>query len=162
MGNNNFNMTTCFGQGEDYTSECSASSVGTTTMSEASATGFVNDAVAALAGSINLILSGGLSSAPIDLIKAALAMRCVITSGITDVWKLIMAAFYATRAFGMQSYVIQGLNSVYPQVCACKYMVQSWANMFGSGSASAAAQLGSCSGSGSSGSGSSGSGSGSP
>ena len=150
-------MVKCFGQGDDY-SACNGLTIGTTRMTENNAKNLVNDVIAVLASAINLLLSGGLqmvSDGPNgtyqkkDLVKAVLAGRCVLTGGVTDMWKLIMAAYYAARAFGFQRYVIQGLNYVPPYVCACKKMVESWSNMFGSSASSTAADLASCSESGS-------------
>ena len=150
-------MVKCFGQGDDY-SACNGLTIGTTKMTPNNAKNLVNDIIAVLASAINLLLSGGLqmvSDGPNgtyqkkDLVKAVLAGRCVLTGGVTDMWKLIMAAYYAARAFGFQRYVIQGLNYVPPYVCACKKMVESWSNMFGSSGSSTAAELSSCSESGS-------------
>ena len=150
-------MVKCFGQGDNY-SECDSASIGTTKMTPANATNLVNDVVAVLASLINLLLSGGLqfvNDGPNgtyqkkDLVKAILAGRCVLSNGLTDTWRLIMAAYYAARAFGQQRYVIMGLNYVPPYVCACRKMVQSWSNMFGSSASSTSQDLASCSESGS-------------
>merc|ERR1712078_888311 len=76
--------STCFGQSEAY-SDCDSrtltNTAGAITADTASA--FVNEAVAALSGAINMVLSAGLGSAPADLIKAALAGRCALTGGVT-------------------------------------------------------------------------------
>ena len=80
-----------------------------------------------------------------DLTKAITAARCVLTSGITDMYKLVMAVYYALKAFNMQSYMMQGLNTAMPNLCACQSMLTSWALMFGSGASTTVAQLSSCS-----------------
>jgi hypothetical protein len=93
--------TTCFGQSEAY-SDCSTSTLTNTAgaITPDTAAAFVNDVVAALSGAINMVLSAGLGSAPADLIKAALAGRCAITGGITDLWKILMAAYLVLKALG--------------------------------------------------------------
>ena len=148
-------MTTkCFDQGENYNSECGSVTVGSTTLTVNSAKYFVNYTVGVLTSAINILLGGGLqfiSDGPNgtyqkqDLLKAVLAGRCVLTGGFTELWKMIMAVFYALRAFGMQAYVLQGLNAAMPTLCACQNMVNSYANMFGSSGGSTASQLSNCS-----------------
>merc|ERR1712151_1417360 len=138
--------TTCFGQSEAY-SECASSTLTNTAgaITVQTATAFVNDAVAALSGAINMVLSAGLGPAPADLIKAALAGRCAITGGITDLWKILMAAYLTLKALGMQNLLIENTATIPQSVCACKKMVQGWAAMLGSNGAATAAQLESCS-----------------
>merc|ERR1712039_218313 len=152
------NMTKCFGQGEDYSSNCANAQV-SSPFNQNSAKNFVNYCVGILTSAINLLLSGGLQMVPAgsannmdrnDLVKAVLAGRCVLTTGITDTWKLIMAVFYALRAFRLEAYVSQGLDAAYPTLCACKNMVNSWSNMFGSGGSTTADALSNCSEAGSS------------
>merc|ERR1712146_22974 len=116
--------TTCFGQSEAY-SDCSSSSLTNTAgaITAETATAFVNDVVAALSGAINMVLSAGLGSAPADLIKAALAGRCAITGGITDLWKILMAAYLTLKAFGMQNLLSRTLT-IPQSICSCKKMVE--------------------------------------
>ena len=86
-----------------------------------------------LSGGLNLISDGPNGTMQrADLVKAVLAGRCTLTTGITDLWKILLAAYYAMRAFGLQSYLFQALNAAMPTICACKNLVNSWANMFGS------------------------------
>merc|ERR1711934_138217 len=151
----NNNMTAkCFDQGENYNSECGSVTVGSTRLTEGSAKYFINYVVGVLTSAVNIVLGGGIqyiSDGPngtyqrADLLKAVLAGRCILTTGITDLWRIIMAVFYALKAFNMQSYVLQYLNMAMPTLCACKNMVDSWANAFGSGGSAAASQLSNCS-----------------
>ena len=145
-------MVKCFDQGDDYSS-CNSVTINGN-MNEGAAKYFVNYCVKILASAVNLFLSGGLqmvSDGPNgtyqrqDLTKALLAGRCVLTSGFTDTWKVIMSVYYALRAFNMQAYVKQGLNAAMPTLCACGKMVDSWSSMFGSGGSSTAAELSNCS-----------------
>merc|ERR1711964_450077 len=73
-----------------------------------------------------------------NLVKAALAGRCFLTSGATDTWRILLAVYYGARAFGFQAYVTDSINQyVYPSMCACKNMINSYAAMLGSSSANA-------------------------
>ena len=62
----------------------------------------MNYIVSTLSGGINLVLSAGLRGADRDLVKAALAMRCLLTSGFDQTYKLILAVYYFCRAFGFE------------------------------------------------------------
>merc|ERR1712100_505315 len=138
-------MTTCFGQGNDY-SACASVNVGTvSTFTTNSSKGFVNEVVDTLSGGVNLVLSGVLQGADENLVKAALAGRCFLTSGATDFWRILAAAYYAMRAFGIANYLIDLLNQYRPSLCACKNMVKDWSAMFGSNAQSTANNLQSCS-----------------
>merc|ERR1712178_339762 len=148
------NMVKCFGQGDDY-SQCNNKVAGITKMTDNNAKEYVNYVIAVAVSAINRGLAGGLNLVPenanqasfkrADLTKALLASRCVITSGASDTWKLIMATYYAMRAFNIQKYVYEGLNASMPTICACKAMVDSWAKMFGGNAETTAAELGNCS-----------------
>ena len=96
-------MTDCFGQAGESYSECTSKSLvdSTGAITDNLAVAFINDGVAALSGMINMVLAAGVGNAPEDLVKAALAARCAITNGGEQVWKLLMAVFFAMRAFGM-------------------------------------------------------------
>ena len=147
-------MVKCFGQGDDYPS-CDNAKAGVTKMTPANAKNYVNYAVGVASSAINVLLAGGLNMIPEnanqasfqrkDLTKALLASRCVLTSGATDTWKIIMAAYYAMRAFNVQQYVFQALNASMPTLCACESLVNSWAKMFGGNAETTAKDLGNCS-----------------
>merc|ERR1712046_229747 len=130
---------TCFGQGEDYSSECSGTAVTLpATLTEANSKAFINEAISALAGVINMALGAFAGNLDDNLVKAALAGRCFLTSGATDTWRILLAVYYAARAFAFEAYVTDSINQyVYPSMCACKNMINSYAAMLGGSSANA-------------------------
>ena len=145
-------MTTCFGQGNDYSSQCSGQTVGNT-LTDAKSKGVVNLAVDIVTSGINMLLSGGMgfiSDGPngtmqkADLLKAVLAARCVGTSGLTDTWKMLQAAYLVMKVAGLGQTLTSLLNQYLPSVCACKYYVNSFASFIPNGSSSMA-QLEGCS-----------------
>merc|ERR1711998_202856 len=66
-------------------------------------------------------------------------------SGFDQVYRLILAAYYGARAFGVQSYVAQALTQSVPYICSCKLEGQYYANQFGSQASQNAAKLQFCS-----------------
>merc|ERR1712023_625519 len=92
---------TCFGQGDDYSSTCTGSAVTLpATLDEDYAKAFINEAISALAGVINMALGTFAGNLDDNLVKAALAGRCFLTSGATDTWRILLAVYYALLAFG--------------------------------------------------------------
>ena len=66
-----------------------------------------------------------------DLLKGALASRCVLTYGVEDGYKLILGVYYALRAFGLEKYWTDFLTESVPFLCSCKKEIKSYAKMFG-------------------------------
>ena len=127
-------------------SEVDSACVGKTfAVSEAGAKEYIAYLVSALSGAVNLVLSAGLGSAPDDIIKAALAIRCLLTNGVDEMYKIILSGYYATRAFGLQNKYTSYLTQSVPYICSCKLEVQNYANQFGSQASSNNAKLQFCS-----------------
>ena len=98
-----------------------------------------------LNGAINMFLAGMVQNADQNLIKGVLSLRCFLTSGFDETWKVLLATYYTMKAFGLQNYLKQGMDQIMPTICSCKIEVQGWSRMFGSGAETAAANLSYCS-----------------
>ena len=83
----------------------------------------MNYIISTLAAGINLVLSAGLKGADRDVVKAALSIRCLLTSGFDQTYRLILSVYYATRAFGYSTYYTDLLTASVPYICSCKYEV---------------------------------------
>ena len=114
-------------------------------ISESGAKEYIAYVASTLMSGVNLVLSAGLGNAPDDLIKAALAIRCLLSNGVDEVYKLILSGYYATRAFGFSATYVKYLTDSVPYICSCKLEVQSYANQFGSQASANNAKLQFCS-----------------
>ena len=114
-------------------------------VSETGAIEYMNYIIATLSGGVNLVLSVGLQGADEDLLKAALALRCLLTSGFDQTYRLILAVYYALRPFSLQTYWTDALQQSVPYICSCQLEIQGYAAQFGGNANATNAKLQFCS-----------------
>ena len=114
-------------------SEVDSSCVGKTfAISEAGAKQYMNYVISTIAGAVNLVISVGAQNMDDNLIKAALALRCLLTSGFDQTFKLILAVYYALRAFRQERRWTDLLTQSVPYLCSCQKEIKGYAAQFGS------------------------------
>jgi hypothetical protein len=67
----------------------------------------------------------------VNMVKAANAMRCAVTSGFSNVWYLLASGYFAARQFGLTAEVQTQVNEYYPYICTCFDDYETMLSIFG-------------------------------
>ena len=93
-----------------------------------------------LNGAVNLVISGTFKGNN-DLLKGALALRCAISTGGDELWRIIMAIYLTANAFSLGNYIQEGVEWTMPFICSCAIDIESYAQMFGDDAKTANAEI---------------------
>ena len=69
---------------------------------------------------VTLTLASATQSFTVNQIKGVNMLRCGIFSVLQNGWRLLAAAYYAARQFGMEAELQGYINEFYPYLCTCK------------------------------------------
>jgi hypothetical protein len=73
---------------------------------------------------ITVLLAGAAADLSENLIYSLNALRCALTSGLTNVWMLGAALYFAARQFEQEAYIEELMDQYYPYLCTCKREVR--------------------------------------
>lgn len=85
---------------------------------------------------VTLTLASATSSFTANQVLGVNMLRCGVFSVLQNGWRLLAAAYYAARQFGMNGELQTAINEFYPYLCTCKYEVAQLAPYFGGGDTS--------------------------
>ena len=76
------------------------------------------------------IAAGGKDMTP-NMNRALNSLRCAFVAGYVNSWMVLASIYFALRQFGMQQYVVDFVNNLYPRICTCKQDVKLMQKIFG-------------------------------
>ena len=91
----------------------------------------VGEAAAAGNGVLNIMLSVMADTFTDNKIKALNSVRCSILNGGYSIWYFIASAWWSLYFLGLNGFLENQLDKLYPHVCTCKGDVDSFAQFFG-------------------------------
>ena len=61
-------------------------------------------------------MSEGMSD---DMLRAANALRCMLTAGVENSWNFLASAYYFAKQFGYEGKIKEFVDYAYPTICTC-------------------------------------------